>query len=198
MLPSSINRRLQFEKVNDVVVFRFLDEKFLDEAHGFAWFSDAMDHWVDVEGCRKVVLDFVNVEFMSSAMLGKLIMPNRKLERLGGKLVLCNIVADIMNVFQITKLDRILTVIPGTGIGAADIARDVFGGSISFTPDWRTDTVLMLARQMYEAREFSAMPILADALQDAGCDNDDILNHCRGDGPHVRGCWVCDLVLGKE
>ena len=42
------------------------------------------------------------------------------------------------------------------------------------------------------------MPILADALQDAGCDNDDILTHCRGEGPHVRGCWVVDLVLGKE
>ena len=40
--------------------------------------------------------------------------------------------------------------------------------------------------------------ILADALQDAGCGNADILNHCRGDGPHVRGCWVVDLVLGKE
>jgi hypothetical protein len=51
---------------------------------------------------------------------------------------------------------------------------------------------------MYEARDFSAMPILADALQDAGCDNDDILDHCRGPGPHVRGCWVVDLVLGEE
>jgi hypothetical protein len=39
--------------------------------------------------------------------------------------------------------------------------------------------------------------ILADALQDAGCDNADILGHCRGPGPHVRGCWVVDLVLGK-
>ena len=41
------------------------------------------------------------------------------------------------------------------------------------------------------------MPILADALQDAGCDNADVLDHCRSDGPHVRGCWVVDLVLGK-
>jgi hypothetical protein len=63
---------------------------------------------------------------------------------------------------------------------------------------WRTDTALTLARQMYDARDFSAMPILADALQDAGCDSDDVLNHCRRPGPHVRGCWVCDLVLGKE
>ena len=64
--------------------------------------------------------------------------------------------------------------------------------------DWRTDTALLLAKQMYESRDFSAMPILADALQDAGCDNEDILSHCRGDGPHVRGCWVIDLLLGKE
>ena len=65
-------------------------------------------------------------------------------------------------------------------------------------PLWRTDTAVALARKMYESRDFGAMPILADALQDAGCDNDDILNHCRGPGPHVRGCWVVDLVLGKE
>ena len=56
----------------------------------------------------------------------------------------------------------------------------------------------LFAQQMYESRDFSAMPILADALQDAGCDNADILDHCRGPGPHVRGCWVVDLVLGKE
>jgi hypothetical protein len=52
---------------------------------------------------------------------------------------------------------------------------------------------------MYESRDFSTMPILADALQDAGCDNDDILSHCRDtDQAHVRGCWVVNLVLGKE
>jgi hypothetical protein len=65
-------------------------------------------------------------------------------------------------------------------------------------PAWRTDTVVSLAHQMTESCDFSAMPILADALQDAGCDNADILSHCRGPGPHVRGCWVVDLVLGKE
>jgi hypothetical protein len=51
---------------------------------------------------------------------------------------------------------------------------------------------------MYESRDFGAMPILADALQDAGCEDAAILGHCRGAGPHVRGCWVVDLVLGKE
>jgi hypothetical protein len=83
----------------------------------------------------------------------------------------------------------------------AALVRDVFGNPfrpVCFSPEWRTDTAMSLARTMYDAREFSAMPILADALQDAGCDSDDVLNHCRGDGPHVRGCWVCDLVLGKQ
>jgi hypothetical protein len=79
--------------------------------------------------------------------------------------------------------------------------RDIFGNPfrpVAFSSEWRTDTAITLARQMYEARDFSAMPILADALQDAGCDSEDILTHCRGDGPHVRGCWVVDLVLGKS
>jgi hypothetical protein len=68
----------------------------------------------------------------------------------------------------------------------------------TFEPAWRTSTVIALARQMYVSRDFFAMPILADALQEADCMNEVLLNHCRGDGPHVRGCWVVDLVLGKE
>jgi hypothetical protein len=83
----------------------------------------------------------------------------------------------------------------------ADLIRDIFGNPFrpqGPDPTWRTSAVTALARQMYDAREFSAMPILADALQDAGCDCEDILNHCRAPGVHVRGCWVVDLVSGKE
>ena len=78
------------------------------------------------------------------------------------------------------------------------LLREVFGNPfepVDFAP-WRTDTAVALARQMYDGRDFGAMPILADALQDAGCDNDEVLRHCRGEGPHVRGCWVVDGVLG--
>ncbi|MBP3959652.1 hypothetical protein J8F10_30775 [Gemmata sp. G18] len=81
------------------------------------------------------------------------------------------------------------------------LLRDIFGNPfrlVNFSPDWRTSTAVALASQMYESRDFSAMPILADALQDAECDNDDILNHCRQPGEHVRGCWVVDLLFGKE
>src|SRR5262249_25054531 len=81
------------------------------------------------------------------------------------------------------------------------IIRDVFGNPlrpIEFSPEWPTDTATALARAMYEVQDFSAMPTLADALQDAGGDNDDILSHCRdANQVHVRGCWVVDLVLGK-
>jgi hypothetical protein len=63
---------------------------------------------------------------------------------------------------------------------------------------WRTGATRALAEQMYESPDFVAMPILADLLQDAGCGDELILGHCRGPGPHARGCWVVDLVLGKE
>ena len=77
--------------------------------------------------------------------------------------------------------------------------RDIFGNPfrpVAFDPAWRTDTAVSLARGMYDSREFGAMPILADALQDAGCEDEQVLTLCSEPGPHVRGCWVCDLVLG--
>ncbi len=81
------------------------------------------------------------------------------------------------------------------------LLRDIFGNPfrpVAFSPAWRIPTVLDLATQMYKSRDFSAMPILADALQDAGCDSEEILDHCLAGGPHVRGCWVVDKILDKE
>jgi hypothetical protein len=79
---------------------------------------------------------------------------------------------------------------------------DIFGNPfrpVTVDPTWRSDTAVSLAKQMYEMRDFSAMSALGDALQDAGCDNADILNHCRDtQQTHVRGCWVVDLVLNKS
>ena len=58
-------------------------------------------------------------------------------------------------------------------------------------------TVVDLARTIYDERLFERLPILADALMDAGCDSKEILSHCCRESPHVRGCWVVDLFLGK-
>jgi hypothetical protein len=81
------------------------------------------------------------------------------------------------------------------------LVHDIFGNPFhptTFDPTWRTEHTVGIATKMYDERNFDAMPILADALQDAGCDSEDILKHCREPGVHVRGCWVVDLVLGKE
>lgn len=84
----------------------------------------------------------------------------------------------------------------------ADTLRCIFGNPfrpVAFDPEWRTPTVMQLASHFYETHDFDQMPILADALQDAGCNNEDVLNHGRdGIEVHVRGGWVVDLVLGKS
>jgi len=81
------------------------------------------------------------------------------------------------------------------------LLRECFGNPfrpVSPDPAWLTTTVVALAEGIYAERAFDRMPILADALQDADCTNDDVLSHCRGpvEG-HLRGCWVIDLLTGR-
>jgi hypothetical protein len=82
------------------------------------------------------------------------------------------------------------------------LLREVFGNPfrpVIVDPSWRTPTVEALARGAYDERAFDRLPILADALEDAGCDGDELLSHLRDpNAAHVRGCWALDLVLGKE
>jgi hypothetical protein len=63
---------------------------------------------------------------------------------------------------------------------------------------WNDGTVLKLAQGIYDDRAFDRLPILADALEDAGCVDGDLLGHCRHQGPHARGCWVVDLLIGRN
>jgi hypothetical protein len=82
------------------------------------------------------------------------------------------------------------------GVPALD---DLFGNPfrpVSFDPSWRTEAVVALARGVYEERAFGRLPVLADALEDAGCADEAVLAHCRGSGLHVRGCWLVDGLLG--
>jgi len=86
----------------------------------------------------------------------------------------------------------------------AAVFRDIVGNPfrpVHVPPDWKAwsdGTVVKLARAIYEERRFEELPILADALEEAGCTNEDMLNHCRQPGEHARGCWVLDLVLDKK
>lgn len=65
-------------------------------------------------------------------------------------------------------------------------------------PAWVTSNVVTHAGTIYDEKAFDRMPLLGDALEEAGCNNEDILSHCRSRNPHSRGCWVVDLVLGKK
>jgi hypothetical protein len=83
----------------------------------------------------------------------------------------------------------------------ANHLRDICGNPfrpVTFDPLWRTSDVVGLAQAMYEERAFERLPILSDALMEAGCERKQIIAHCRGEGTHVRGCWIVDLVLGKS
>jgi hypothetical protein len=84
----------------------------------------------------------------------------------------------------------------------ASLLRDIFGNPFhptGFDLSWRTPTVAALVPAIYDGRAFDRMPELADALEQAGCREADILAHCRrAAGPHVRGCWVLDLLQAKQ
>jgi hypothetical protein len=89
-------------------------------------------------------------------------------------------------------------------IAQARFAHDIFGNPFRPTvldPAWlalNDGAVRKVAQVIYDERRFADLPILADALEDAGCIDAAILAHCRGPGEHVRGCWVVDLLLGRE
>jgi hypothetical protein len=83
----------------------------------------------------------------------------------------------------------------------ASLLRDIFGNPfrpVAVDPGWRTSNVVSLADAIYADRAFDLLPVLADALEEAGCDNAEILSHCRQPAKHVLGCWAVDLLLGKK
>ena len=102
-------RRLEVEDIGDVTVINFVDKKILDEQN-IQIIGEQLFGLVDQEGRRKLLLNFGNVEYLSSAALGKLITLNKKLQGVGGRLILCNIDPQIYEVFEITKLDKFFNI----------------------------------------------------------------------------------------
>lgn len=102
-------RRLEVEDIGDVTVINFVDRKILDEQN-IQIIGEQLFGLVDAEGRRKLLLNFGNVEYLSSAALGKLITLNKKLQAVGGRLILANIDPQIHEVFEITKLDKFFNI----------------------------------------------------------------------------------------
>jgi anti-sigma B factor antagonist len=111
-------QRIVVEDVGDIAVVQFVDKKILDEQN-IQMIGDDLFRLVDELGRRKVLLNFSTVEFMSSAALGKLIRLHQRLVSIGGKLVLCNISKSIHEIFEITKLDKMLTIVKDEQTGLA-------------------------------------------------------------------------------
>ena len=86
---------------------------------------------------------------------------------------------------------------PGIRARLCALLRDVAGPLRPPQVQLKDEAVATLAGTIYEERAFNRLPALADALEEAGCDNAELLDHLRGPGPHVRGCWAVDLVLGR-
>jgi hypothetical protein len=103
-----------------------------------------------------------------------------------------------------TGSDLSKTLTPARRRAQADGLRCIFGNPfrpVEVDPGWLTwneGTVTRVARSIYDDRAWGQLPVLGDALEDAGCTNEDVLAHCRGPGPHARGCWVVDLVSGAS
>ncbi|MBY0231381.1 MAG: STAS domain-containing protein [Gemmataceae bacterium] len=110
MASPARRRRLEVESIGDVTVVNFVDRKILDEQN-IQVIGEQLFSLVDEEGYKKLLLNFSNVEYLSSAALGKLITLNKKLQGVGGKLILCNIDPQIFEVFEITKLDKFFKIV---------------------------------------------------------------------------------------
>jgi anti-sigma B factor antagonist len=118
MASQSKKQRLVVDDIGDVTVVNFVDKKILDEQN-ISMIGDDLARLVDELGRRKLLLNFSNVEFMSSAALGKLIRLHQRLAQVGGKLVLCSISKSIHEIFELTKLDKMLKIVPSESEGLA-------------------------------------------------------------------------------
>jgi hypothetical protein len=124
------------------------------------------------------------------------------------------VIADVRRVWSDSKIsetqeawkaievaERYADIIDADRAERCRLARDIFGNpfrAVTVAASSRSAPILTLAQAIYDNRDFDRLPELADALEQAGCANQEILDHCRQPGPHVRGCWVVDLVLGKQ
>jgi anti-sigma B factor antagonist len=106
---SAGQRRIDIETIGDVTVARFVDKKILDE-NNIQIIGNQLFALVEEDGAKRIVLDFSNVEYLSSAALGKLITMEKKVKQAGGKLRLCSIRPDIYEVFAITKLNKVFEI----------------------------------------------------------------------------------------
>lgn len=136
-----------------------------------------------------IYLDLGGTDYLTSAGLASLFRLHKEASARGGRVVLCRIRAKQRMVLEIVQFHRLLAMsdddVPHRTLRLPDPAW--LGGN--------GGAALALAREVRAGRNFDLLPVLADALEDSGCDNADLLAHCRAAGPHRAGCWALRLLL---
>jgi hypothetical protein len=204
------------------------DVEFRDLIENAEQLGDGLVSWSDVDsrysalvrqGCpfdEAVAPDFVRATIKSTepgsyAMQAVLLAVNGHAEHAAEQTVMAVAVShrSISSRFSVQTggfdgyFNRIRTIREAEKVVQATFCRDIFQPFRDSTIDgacraWHSGAMAKLAESIHAARAFDRLPVLADALEEAGCTDAEILGHCRGPGPHVRGCWVVDLILGKE
>ena len=147
--------------------------------------------WYGLDARKKHL--FAAACFLGTFEDGDLILGNRSATGMRSDGLFCVVAKDVRN-----GTERGARVTPARAVA---LLRDVVGDPshpATFDDLWRTRDVISLAEAIYLDRRFDELSVLADALEDANCTDADVLNHLRSPGPHVRGCWALDLILGKS
>jgi hypothetical protein len=171
------------------------DERFRDIIETIGRFADGETSTEEIEKVRNE--SGVTIGFLTG-FLGDLYQPSRFGEA-ATPIQLRQVMMRILARVRYLKGTGEKAAVPQQQCG---LLREIFGPdpllAVSIGPAWLTPTVVTLARGIYAEKAFDLMPVLGDALEDAGCNDDSILAHCRQAEGHVRGCWVVDLLLGRE
>ena len=140
----------------------------------------------------KLYVDCEGLKSLGHPGLSDLIRLRKVASESGGRALLCRVPPDIQEILTLCRFDQFFDyrseAAPGSKLRWIDAS----------WLSWNAGTVARVAEGIHEMRAFGRLPILADALLDAGCDNEELIAHCRSAGPHVRGCWAIDLILGKS
>jgi hypothetical protein len=183
-----------------------LAEKAADEAQSKKWYAEADANFVATPDYCKARANRNAAEAAACACLGRH-SDGRNSDYWAAAAIEQTTLAEVLCIFQ-TRREWMFEVDKALRLARARqaaILREIFGGRpfrrLFVDPvwmSWNDSTVPNLSQRIYNDRAFNLMPILADALEAAGCRDAAILDHCRQPGEHVRGCWVLDLLLGKE
>lgn len=161
---------------------------------------DELHRGVVQRGWRKLLFDLSGDGFTHRWLFRRASVFQFRLNEVRGVLVFhCDPSPAADELFRTARSDWGLLGLADLGLNGLEAAiNELFGPvlPVSIAPGWKTETVSLLARRIRETGDFSLMPILADALQDAGCDSGAVLWHCREPGRHVQGCWCVDAILG--